>query len=459
MMRRLHRWAALILAAAASGFAPAQSMDAGALKPVDARSIARPGKLSFAFRDAPIQEVFEMIARGERVNIVLRKGVNGTVSVNLYDVTLTQAIQIIAEAGGYVVEQPGPKEYIIVERSQAGQDGARSGMLVKTYRVQYSNSKFVSDILAKHLSRHGKITPLPERNLLVVEDHSEYQERIANILREIDIEPKQILIEAKILEISLDESESFGVDWNRIFNAGTGSGIGTQGLASRGTPGLFFNLVNDKITAYLSALNSKGRVHTLSTPKLLALENQEASVVIGDRIGYKVTTTINLVTSETVQFLETGVILRVTSSVDQLGRIMMKVRPEVSSGSISEGIPSKKSTEVATQLLAEDGQAILIGGLIKRSSSHKRNGAPILGDLPLVGFLFSNNEERAQSSETVVLITPRVIGRPGESVSQDERDRLSRTERIFLRQSTELSNKLPHSPRENAQPALTETPK
>jgi len=103
-------------------------------------------------------------------------------------------------------------------------------------------------------------------------------------------------------------------------------------------------------------------VRTLSTPKLLALENQEAVVKIGDNIGYKVTTTIKLVTSETIQFLETGTILRVTPSVNEQGQVLLKIHPEIGSGSLQLGVPSKRTTEVSSELLAEDGQAVFIGG-------------------------------------------------------------------------------------------------
>jgi type II secretory pathway component GspD/PulD (secretin) len=167
--------------------------------------------------------------------------------------------------------------------------------------------------------------------------------------------------------------------------------------------------VNQQLDVFLSALSSQGRVHTLSTPKLLALENQEAQAVIGERVGYKVTTTINQVTTESIQFLDTGVILKVTPSVDQRGRVLLNIHPEVSSASLASGIPSKKSTEVTTQLLCEDGQSVFIGGLIKRVSSKRRTGVPVLGDLPAVGALFSSTEEIGTTTETVVVITPRVV--------------------------------------------------
>jgi len=159
----------------------------------------------------------------------------------------------------------------------------------------------------------------------------------------------------------------------------------------------------------LNVLNEKGRVRTLSTPKLLALENQEASVIIGERQGYRVTTTINQVTTESVEFLESGVILNVIPSVDGQGRILMEIHPEVSTGTIQAGIPDKSTTEVTTVLLAEDGQTIFIGGLIKNSTDYQRNGLPVLGDIPVMGRLFSDIEEKVGMTETVVLITPYLI--------------------------------------------------
>jgi type II secretory pathway component GspD/PulD (secretin) len=317
--------------------------------------------------------------------------------------------------------------------------------------VQYSNTKTVSEILTKYLSRYGKITTLNERSLIVVEDLPDFVGRIGRILAEIDVQPQQILIEAKILEITLDDSESFGINWNKVFSSGgtTGS-IGTAALAAPVVgPRFFFSLVNTNLEVFLAALSSKGRVRTLSTPKLLALENQEASTVIGDQTGYRVTTTINQVTTESIQFLESGVILRVTPSVDERGRIMMKIHPEVSTASISDGIPSKKSTEVTTQLLAEDGQAVFIGGLIKTTAEQRRTGVPLLGDIPVLGNLFVRSEDKiGPNAETVVMITPHIVRQ--EEINHIERAKVEAMENLLLQRSDRLENKL-----ERVGPGLT----
>ena len=376
---------------------------------------------SFVFRDTPIAELFEMISRHERVNIMLGKGVTGNVAVSLYDMTPRQAIFAIAEAGGYQV-LTRENGYMIVNPADAGAAGTPPSvnMEVRALKVLYSEPQVVADILSKHVGRGGKVTVLPSRRTLVVEDTPEGMARIVALLREIDTQPQQIMIEAKILEITLDENENFGIEWNKVFSGDGVNRIGTSRLLERTTPGLVFNFVNNNVDVFLNALNNKGRVRTLATPKLLTLENQEATTNIGDKLGYRVTTTINNVTSETIEFLETGVILRVTPSVDADGRIALRVRPEVSSGTLLGGIPSKKTTEVNTQLVADNGQAILIGGLIKATSGQRRIGVPLLGDVPVVGKLFSNNEQSGTLTETIVLITPRIV--PTRSGGADVQD-------------------------------------
>jgi type II secretory pathway component GspD/PulD (secretin) len=369
-----------------------------------------PGASSFVFRDTPIAELFEMISRHERINIVLGKGVGGNVAVSLYDMTPRQAIYAIAEAGGYQVVARD-NGYMIVNPSQSAAEGPAPGpMEVRALKVLYSEPQLVADILGKHVGRGGKVTVMPGRRMVVVEDSPEGMKRIVALMREIDSQPQQIMIEAKILEITLDDTETFGIDWSKVLSADGTNRVGVKGLTNPTSPGLFFNYVNQNVDIYLNALSNKGRVRTLATPKLLTLENQEASTNIGDKLGFRLTTTINNVTSESIQFLETGVILRVVPTVDADGRIALRVRPEVSSGSVLGGIPSKKTTEVSTQLVAENGQSILIAGLIKTSAGKRRNGVPVLGDLPgPIGALFANREEIASSTETIVLITPRIV--------------------------------------------------
>jgi type II secretory pathway component GspD/PulD (secretin) len=366
--------------------------------------------LSLNLRDVDINEVMEMLSRNERVNILLAKGVDGEVSVNLYDVSVEQAIRSIASAAGYAVEYRDGS-YFVLKREDSGKY-ADSGLTeLRTLKVEYSDTGLVEGILKNYLSEYGEMTTLPERKLLVVEDLPEFIDRIEELLKELDRQPKQVLIEAKILEVTLQDAESFGIDWAKFFKTDSGQGaFGTRGLGNPISQGLFIDVVTPNLEVFLDALRTRDRLRTLSTPKLLALEDQEAEAIIGDRIGYRVTTTINQVTTESIEFLESGVILKVQPSVDGQGRVLLSVHPEVSTGTVSDdGIPSQKTTEVTTQMLVEDGQTVFIGGLLKRTMDQSREGVPMLGDLPLIGSLFSNNSSNNINFETVVLITPYIV--------------------------------------------------
>ena len=389
--------------------------------------------LTIVVREASIQEVFEMLARRERVNILIANGVKGTVSVSLYDVTLKHAIRTIAEAAGYVAERRRGS-YMIVARDDAGQDSAYGNTVVRALKVHYSDAEKVSEILAKHLSRYGELTVFEDRRLIVVEDLPEFVKRAEALLEEIDREPAQILIEAKILEITLDENETYGIDWTQFLGDGETGEIGVQGLATPGAPGFFLDYVKeDNLEVAISALEEDGRVRTLSTPTLLAVEHRESEVVIGDRLGFRVTTTINQVTSESVEFLESGVILKFKASVDRLGQILLEIHPEVSSGLIDDGLPIQTTAEVTTTLLAEDGQTILIGGLIKDRVTENHDGVPILKNIPYLGWLFSKRTQVIVMTETVVVVTAHVLKEGRERVAEEKTRTLDEAE-IMLRE-------------------------
>ncbi|WBS01075.1 hypothetical protein OU994_22590 [Pseudoduganella sp. SL102] len=395
--------------------------------------------MSYTFRDTPVADLFNMISRTARINIVLGRGVAGNVSINLYDLTVREAIHAVAEAGGYtVIERAGG---FLISDPKAGAKEA-AGIEVASLKVRYADVKKVGEILARQVGALGTVTVLEQTRSVVIESTDAGIARARQALRAIDVAPQQILIEAKILEITLDQSENFGIDWAHVFNANGPDIVGATGFATRAGPRFHLGLVNNSIEVYLSALSNKGRVHTLATPRLLALEDQEATTNVGDRLGYRLTTTINNVTSESIEFLDTGVILRVTPSVDAEGRILLKVRPEVSSGSISAGIPSKKTTEVNTQLVANDGQAVLIGGLIKNSRTYRRQGLPFLSDLPVVGKAFSSTDDGGMTTETIVVITPRIVPAGGIAIDDASVRKLHQAEHGMEQRAGTLDRKL-----------------
>jgi len=373
----------------------------------------QPRTISLAMTEMPLSEVMNMLSQQERVNILMGDDVDVNVSFNIFDVTVEEAIKAIANAAGFAVEQRG-NSYFIIDRDDAGRYSTSNLTEVRTFRLRYADPSELQSMLTPYLSDIGELSVLADRRLLTVEDAPDFIDRFERMIAEIDQAPQQILIEAQILEILLTSEDSYGIDWSDLFTVRNAEGTyGTQGLLGAGSAnsaGFFLSLNDEQLVLALNALEARGRVRTLSTPKLLAVENEEASVIIGDRRGFQVTTTINQVTSETIEFLESGVILRVTPQVDVDGNILLDVHPEVSTGSIdSNGIPSQVTTEVTTQLLVPSGRTIFIGGLIKHASGLSQNGVPGLRRIPGLRRLFSNEERTEVNTETIVLITPRLV--------------------------------------------------
>jgi type II secretory pathway component GspD/PulD (secretin) len=402
--------------------------------------------ISVAMRDTDLAEVMEMLSRTERVNILLSDGVEADVSFSLYDVPLSEAIRSIATSAGYAVERRHGM-YFIVNHEEAGAYAESDLTEIQAFPIQYADPAQLQSMLSPYLSKYGQLTVLVENKMLVVEDTPEFLRRIAKLIREVDRQPRQILIEAKILEVTLNEEDSYGIDWRSFFESNGGEGSfgtrGLQGIGESGTQGLFFELTTEDLTVMLSALEQDGRIRTLSTPKLLALEYEEASVIVGDRRGYRVTTTINQVTTESIEFLESGVILRVTPHVDHDGRVMMDIHPEVSTGGVDvNGIPSQTTTEVTTRLLVESGQTIFIGGLIKQTLNETRSGVPILGRVPGIGLLFSSRELTAVNTETIVIITPQIVGETGNAWDIDAKSEVEALDRKLQQRSNRIDEQL-----------------
>ena len=368
------------------------------------------GKISLSVQDTDIREVMHLLSREQRVNVFVAEGVSGDVSVNIFDMESELAILLIAESAGFAVERHADS-FFIIEREDAGKLRRSDRMQVRSFKVQYAATSDIEAILQEYVSEFGTIKALEENGVLLVEDLPAFLDRMESLLAQIDREPKQIMIEAKILEISLNDTQSYGLDWARLFSSTDGNGaIGVQGLANPLSAGLFALYTNSDVELILNALKERGRLRTISTPKLLAMEGQEAETVVGTEIGYKVTTTINQVSTESIEFLESGVILKVRPTVDRSGRIMLEIFPEVSTAVVSDdGIPSKATTRVATRMLVPDGRTVFLGGLIQHQVNNTREGVPGLGDVPGVGYLFSNRSKAISSTEIVVLITPRII--------------------------------------------------
>lgn len=391
--------------------------------PTIEQKIAQDGRrLTLNFHQSDINEILSALAMQQHVNIVTSNEVEGKVSVHLFDVTLKQALQSIASAGGYRALQLEDVYYVYKPgKNAAALDGQ---MRMRVFKLRFAAIEKIEEVLAAIPNIRMVKIHEPTRTV-IVEDTIENIARIETIIKHWDIAPRQVLIEAKILEVSLTDEMTLGVNWEQILGDTT---IGTGGFSSAVQPttdpvspvpatgvGVFANFITGAGTSHqlsmaLNALRTKTRINTLSTPKILALHGKAARVQVGGQQGYKVTTTNLGVATETIEFIDTGTILEITPYIDEENNVLLNVKPTINTANIEEGgIPVVNSTVVSTWLMARNAETVLIGGLIQEEAVELQSSIPCMGDIPGLGYLFGRKSHGTGKSELVVLITPTVL--------------------------------------------------
>ncbi len=260
-----------------------------------------------------------------------------------------------------------------------------------------------------------------ESNALLVSASPAQRVEIQRILEEIDITPSQVLIEASILEVTLNNDFRLGVNWS-ILGADGKLAI-TKSSANNGTvaptfPGFAVTFLDDDIKAAIDALGSRTNVEVMSNPKIVAVNNRTASLQIGDQVPVVVQTaqgneTPNAPRVVNVEYRDTGVILNVTPRVSGEDSIMLTVAQEVSSvaKTSTSGIdsPTIQQRKLESTLMLRDGATVALGGLISSNRGNGDSGVPYLKDVPVVGNLFKSQSRDHRRTELIVLITARVM--------------------------------------------------
>lgn len=266
----------------------------------------------------------------------------------------------------------------------------------------------------------GDIRIIPDviRNALIIDARPGDYRIVENILRTIDVLPRQVLIEATIAEVTLDASTELGVEWSfdRTDDNPTGllnATIGESGLAY--TIGL-----TEKWTQALNALAKNGKVNILSAPTVLASDNRQAQINVSTQVPVATTqfqynaTDENPIFQTSIEYRDTGIILEVTPRINDRGLVSMDIRQEISdqAGGVSVGgqeYPSFFERAVQTTLTVKDDQTIVLGGLITEKRDQGDSGVPFFKDLPYLGYLFGKKRDSTIKTELIILLTPRVI--------------------------------------------------
>ncbi|WP_084462214.1 type II secretion system secretin GspD [Bradyrhizobium sp. WSM1417] len=276
-----------------------------------------------------------------------------------------------------------------------------------------------------------------KNSLLIMANERDYQ-RVLRVVQGLDVVASQVLIEAVIAEVTLNDDLQFGLQWQFAKNGtptATFSNALTGGVAAA-FPGFNYAINTANIAATLSALNALTHVNIISTPSLMVLDNKTARLQIGDQVPITTQTATSTVTAQTaivnsITMQDTGVILSVTPRINESGRVQLDIEQEVSSvvrtTTSNINSPTIQQRRVKTTVVVSDGEVLALGGMIQDSASKSSNQLPILGDIPGVGALFANKKDAVAKTELVILITPKVVrdGTESRLVTEEYRRKMN----------------------------------
>ncbi len=413
--------------------------------------------LTLNFYQGDIREILSGLAMQQKINIVTAQDVSGKVSVHLYQVTFNKALYAICQAGGFSYQKQANVYYVFKPKTAVEPQAERLKMRI--FKLEYADLDKIQEVLSAIPGIRMVKIHEPSKTI-VVEDTPENIEKIETLIRFWDIQPKQVMIEAKILEILLTDDMALGVNWEQMLGdvrIGTGgfsravppsAGSGVSPVPGE-SAGIFSNIIigagtRYQFTAALDALQAKTKINTLSTPKILAINGKPAKVQVGGKQGYAVTTVNQGISTESIEFIDTGTILEITPYIDHKNNILLEVKPSLNSAEIQQGIPVVRSTNVTTWMLAKNGETVFIGGLIENTGTETQSSVPCLGDIPGLSWLFGRFSKGAEKTELIVLITPQILenGVPKGRENQENIDKIKEKEEYFKSKSSSPSTLL-----------------
>lgn len=380
--------------------------------------------VSLEFRDAPLKMVLDALGRAGGINFVLDKDVKPDLktTVSLKNIRLEDGLKLVMTSNQLEFKVLNENSILVYPSNPQKQRDYRD-LVVKTFFIANSDAKQVLNMLRAVLKT--KDAYVDERlNLLVIRDTPEVMRVVERLIATQDLPESEVILELEVLEVSQSRLMDLGIQYPTRLSAGV---VVPNGLSSA-TPGVFSlrdfknrssDMVQLTITDPVLALNlskADGDTNLLANPRIRVKNREKAKVLIGERLPVITTTsTANVGVSESVSYLDVGLKLEVEPTVFLDDEVAIKVNLEVSSllevVSRSSGLQTYRvgTRNASTTLRLHDGEPQVLAGLIQKSERDTANKIPGLGDLPVLGQLFSNQRTDHTKNEVVLLITPRIV--------------------------------------------------
>ena len=427
-------------------------------------------RVSFEFKEIDIHNLLRIIAEVSKRNVIVADDVRGRITIKLRNVPWDQALDLILKSKGLDKEEMGniirvaPMAKLEEERKIAAERKQQMEKLeplkVRLIPVNYATANEISTKVKDLLSERGSMTVDTRTNVIIVKDTLEALARAEGLVRRLDTQTPQVLIESRIVEANTSFAREFGIQWggnislgpttgnptgllfpNIVRMAGASSNEGTLGTAdlpnyavnmpapigagAGGGVGFVFGSAGGAVALNLrlSAMESNGQIKTISAPKITTLDNSPASIGQGISIPFSQVSAAGVNTT----FVEAKLEMKVTPHVTADGSVLLDInatnnQPDPGTSG-ANGQPSISKKEAKTQVLVKDGDTTVIGGIYTRTQSLNEAAVPVLSRIPVLGWLFKKKRETDNRTELLIFITPRIINRNqivagGEMVGQ-----------------------------------------
>ena len=409
-------------------------------------------RISLNFQNINIRAVLQLLADFTGINMVVSDQVHGEITLRLNDIPWDQALDIILTTQGL---DKRTKDNVMLIDTKASMDKMeedqlksqqaieklepiRSDLLQINYAKAADIALLVKDKQNSLLSERGKVSVDARTNTLWIQDTGTKIEEVRDLIKQLDVPVKQVLIEARIVEVTKDFSQDLGIRWGvskpqHLSGTLAGANQLAQGVAPANvipyTQRLNLDLIanpasgvipasvgialaklgdNILLDLELSALESEGRAELISSPRLITINQQSAIIESGQEIPYQESTSSG---ATAVAFKKAVLSLKVTPQITPDSKILMdlQVNQDTPSPQTYLGVPAILTKQIQTNVLVNNGQTIVLGGIYKQDKNKSINRIPFFGELPVVGAFFRNTQVTLQNDELLIFITPKII--------------------------------------------------
>ena len=396
-------------------------------------------KLSLNFQDIEVRAVLQVIADFTGLNLVASDTVGGNVTLRLQNVPWDQALDIVLKAKGLDKRIDGnvltvaPAAEIAAREREQLENEKQIRELAPVYtdlmQINYADAKEIATVLmgekegASLLTERGSVQVVDRTNSLLIKDTQAKLDELRSLIDQLDIPIRQVMIQARVVSISSEFMSEIGVRWGgskpgissggrnlSIVGGKEGNVFADLGLTSPDSViNIGFSTNSSLLNLELSALLSDGGGETISEPKVITADKKTAVIKSGKEIPYQEKTSSG---ATSTSFKDAVLGLEVTPQITPDGRVIMDIKIN-NDDSIKDDnftdIPVISTSEIKTQVLVEDGETVVLGGVFKQTKKKNISKVPVLGDIPFIGGLFRKKTESKDKEELLVFITPRII--------------------------------------------------